>query len=362
MIHPDDPDSVDMAPKVIDPNVLSVHSSAKQSSQREQATTENGTGVTEFILVEFTDDPHLQAPLLSILFLTYSLSVTGNLTIVTLTLRDSCHCTPMYFLLRSFSLLEVAFTSASIPRFLVTNPLPYTTVISRGFRALLGLCYCLTGFRVVFPPVIVLFHHDFCPSNIISHFICDSSPMLQLSCSDTRFVEFMAFLLALRTLLVTLALVTASYIAMICAILRLPSAQQRRKAFSTCFSHMVVVSMTLGSSPWNPNPSVLIHLEGNFAFSLHMIEMFRGLLCRAMPKLFDYHSIPAGLLQGGKSEASRVHLLRVAITNLFRGNPAKEATGLGKPRERKPLASPRTGVRGGFWVDLTPTLENRAPC
>ncbi|XP_038616033.1 olfactory receptor 6C3-like [Tachyglossus aculeatus] len=195
-----------------------------RSSQREQATMGNGTGVTEFIFVGLTDDPQLQAPLFFVLFLTYALSVTGNLTHRHPHLLDSHLRTPHS-----------------------AGPLHYKTVMSGGFCALLVLCCGLAGFLVVFPPVIILLHHDFCSSNIINHFICDSSPMLQLSCSDTRFLELMAFLLALGTLLVTLALVTASYTAIIRAILRLPSAQQRRKAFSTCSSHVIVVSITYGS-------------------------------------------------------------------------------------------------------------------
>ncbi|XP_038609102.1 olfactory receptor 6C75-like [Tachyglossus aculeatus] len=250
----------------------------------------NGTGVTEFILVGLTDDRHLQALIFLVLFLTYAVSITGNLTIVTLTLGDSRLRTPMYFFLSSFSLLEIAFTSACIPRFLVTivtgdrtisfsscftqlffiiflgvtefflltvmsydryvaicRPLHYTTVMSRGVCAILVLSSFLSSYLIVFPPVVMVARLDFCDSNILNHFLCDSSPLMGLSCTDTRFLELMAFLLSLGTLLVTLALMTASYTAILRTILRLPSAQQRRKAFSTCFSHMVVVSITYGS-------------------------------------------------------------------------------------------------------------------
>ncbi|XP_038617135.1 olfactory receptor 6C75-like [Tachyglossus aculeatus] len=250
----------------------------------------NGTGVTEFILVGLTDDPHLQALLFLVLFLTYAVSLTGNLTIVTLTLLDSHLHTPMYFFLRSFSLLEIAFTSTCIPRFLVTivtgdrtisfsscftqlfftiflavseffllaamshdryvaicRPLHYTIVMSRGVCSLLVLCSFLSSYLIVFPPVVMGARLDYCDSNILNHFFCDSSPLMGLSCTDTRFLELMAFLLSLGTLLVTLVLMTASYTAIIRTILKLRSAQQRRKAFSTCSSHMVVVSITYGS-------------------------------------------------------------------------------------------------------------------
>ncbi|XP_038597629.1 olfactory receptor 6C75-like [Tachyglossus aculeatus] len=217
----------------------------------------NSTGVTEFIQLGLPDDPHLQTLLFFSLFLTCALRVTGNLTIVTLILLDPGFCTPTYFFLGSFSLLEIAFTSACLPRFLVTivtghgtisfsncftqlfiiflecfllasmsydcyvticRPLHYTAIMGRDFCALLVLCSCLPGFLAV----ILLLHHDFCTSNN-NHFICDSSPMLQFSCSDTRFLELMAFLLALGRLPITLAVVTASFTAIARAILRQPS-------------------------------------------------------------------------------------------------------------------------------------------
>ncbi|XP_038598478.1 olfactory receptor 6C75-like [Tachyglossus aculeatus] len=199
----------------------------------------NGTGLTEFILVGLTDDPHLQALIFLVLFLTYTFSVTRDLTIVTLTLLDSGLRTPMYIVLCSFSLLEIAFTSACIPSFLVTivtrdriisfsncfsqlffiiflggteffllaamsydryvsicRPLHYKTAMSRGLSDR-------------FPPVVKIAQLDLCNSNILNHFICDSSAMMRISCTDTRYLELIAFLLALETLLVTLALMTA---------------------------------------------------------------------------------------------------------------------------------------------------------
>ncbi|XP_038597739.1 olfactory receptor 6C75-like [Tachyglossus aculeatus] len=250
----------------------------------------NGTRVTEFILLGVTDDPHLQALIFLLLFLTYALSITGNLTIVTLTLLDSRLHTPRYLFLHSFSLLEIIFTFACIPSFLVTivtgdrtisfsncfaqlfffiflgvseffllasmsydryvaicRPLHYTTVMSRGVCTLLVLCSFLFSYPIVFPPVVMVTRLDVCDSNILNHFLCDSSPMMGISYTDTHYLALMAFLQALGTLLITLALMTASYTAIVRTILRLPSAQQRRKAFSTCSSHMVMVSITYGS-------------------------------------------------------------------------------------------------------------------
>ncbi|XP_008591436.1 PREDICTED: olfactory receptor 6C75-like [Galeopterus variegatus] len=245
---------------------------------------------TEFILLGLTDDAELQVVIFLFLFFTYMLSVTGNLTIIILTLLDSHLRTPMYFFLRNFSFLEISFTTVCIPRFLVNlvtkdrtisymgcmiqlfffiffgvtefyllaamsydryvaicKPLHYTTIMSNRICYQLVLSSWVTGFLIVFPPVILGLKLEFCVSNVIDHFICDSSPILQISCSDTHFLELMSFFLAVVTLMVTLMLVILSYGYIIKTILKFPSAQQRTKAFSTCSSHMIVVSISYGS-------------------------------------------------------------------------------------------------------------------
>ncbi|KAM4882762.1 olfactory receptor 6C75-like [Thomomys bottae] len=250
----------------------------------------NSTTVTEFILLGLTEDPRWQVVLFLFLLVTYMLSMAGNLTIIFLTLAHPQLHTPMYFFLRSFSFLEIAFTSTCIPRFLLTittgdrsisyndcmaqlffvislgvtefylltamsydryvaicKPLHYTTLMSSKVCSLLVFSCWLAGFLIVFPPVLLLIQLDYCASNIIDHFICDSSPILQLSCTNTHFLELMAFLLAVVTLMVTLTLVIVSYANIIQTILRIPSSSQRKKAFSTCSSHMIVVSLSYGS-------------------------------------------------------------------------------------------------------------------
>ncbi|XP_077609770.1 olfactory receptor 6C75-like [Crocuta crocuta] len=250
----------------------------------------NYTTVTEFILLGLTNDPQWQVVLFVFLLVTYMLSVTGNLVIIILTLSDPHLKTPMYFFLRNFSFLELSFTSVCIPRFLVTivtgdrtisyndcvaqlffyillgvtefyllaamsydryvaicKPLHYMTVMSSRVCILLVFSSWLAGFLIIFPPVMLLLKMDFCASNVIDHFICDSSPILQLSCTNTRFLELMAFISAVVTLMVTLTLVMISYTYIIRTILRIPSKSQRKKAFSTCSSHMIVVSLSYGS-------------------------------------------------------------------------------------------------------------------
>ncbi|XP_037371296.1 olfactory receptor 6C6 [Talpa occidentalis] len=244
----------------------------------------------EFILLGLTDDPQLQVVTFLFLFLNYTLSLMGNLIIILLTLLDPRLKTPMYFFLRNFSFLEILFTTVCIPRFLVTivtkdKTISYNNCVAQIFFILLlgvtefylltamsydryvaickplhypiimnnRVCYQLvisswvTGFLIIFPPLAMGLKLEFCASKVIDHFMCETSPILQISCTDTHDLELMSLILAVVTLAVTLVLVILSYTCIIRTILKFPSAQQRTKAFSTCSSHMIVVSMTYGS-------------------------------------------------------------------------------------------------------------------
>ncbi|XP_006162877.1 olfactory receptor 6C6-like, partial [Tupaia chinensis] len=244
----------------------------------------------EFILLGLTDDPLLQIVIFLFLFSNYILSTMGNLIIILLTFLDPRLKTPMYFFLQNFSILEISFTTVCIPRFLISiltgdrtisysscaaqlffflllgvtefyllaamsydryvaicKPLHYPIVMNSKVCYRLVLSSWVTGFLIIFPPLVMGLKLDFCASKTIDHFLCDSSPILQISCTDTRVIELMSFVLAVVTLVVTLLLVVLSYTYIIKTILKFPSAQQRTKAFSTCSSHMVVVSITYGS-------------------------------------------------------------------------------------------------------------------
>uniref|UniRef100_A0A8C3WG18 Olfactory receptor n=1 Tax=Catagonus wagneri TaxID=51154 RepID=A0A8C3WG18_9CETA len=244
----------------------------------------------DFILLGLTDDPQFQIIIFLFLFFNYILSMMGNLIIIILTLLDPHLKTPMYFFLRNFSFLEISFTTVCIPQFLISiltgdkkisyggcmtqlffflllgatefflltamsydrcvaicKPLHYPVIMNSRVCHRLVLSSWVAGFLIIFPPLALVLKLDFCASKIIDHFFCDSSPMLQLSCTDTSFIELMAFVLAVVTLVVTLLLLVLSYAYIIKTILKFPSVQQRTKAFSTCSSHMIVVSITYGS-------------------------------------------------------------------------------------------------------------------
>ncbi|XP_077024181.1 olfactory receptor 6C2-like [Tamandua tetradactyla] len=246
--------------------------------------------VTTFILLGLTDDPQLKVLIFIFLFLTYILSITGNLTIISLTFMDSNLKTAMYFFLQNFSFLEISFTSACIPRYLynlstgdktityddcaiqifftdlfavteffllatmsydryvaICKPLYYVTIMNSKVCRRLILASWLVGLLIILPPLGMGLNLEFCDSNVIDHFVCDVYPLLKISCSDTWLIEQMVIICAVLTFIMTLVCVLLSYMYIIKTILGFPSAQQRKKAFSTCSSHMTVVSITYGS-------------------------------------------------------------------------------------------------------------------
>ncbi|XP_049638951.1 olfactory receptor 6C2-like [Suncus etruscus] len=249
----------------------------------------NHTPVTTFILLGLTEDPQLNILIFILLLITYMLSVIGNLTIIFLTFADSHLKTAMYYFLQNFSFLEISFTSACIPRFLysiatgdktisynacacqlffidlfgiveffllatmsydryvaICKPLHYVTIMNQSVcKRLISGCWIIT-LLLLFPPLGFGLTLEFCDSDIDNYY-CDVNPLLKISCSDTEFLEKMVLFCCAFILLVTLAFVVWSYASVIHTILGFPSAQQKKKAFSTCSSHIIVVSITYGS-------------------------------------------------------------------------------------------------------------------
>ena len=256
----------------------------------QESIMRNHTTVTVFILLGLTEDPQLQVLLFIFLFLTYILSITGNLTIITLTLIDPHLKTPMYFFLQNFSFLEISFTTSCIPRFLynistgdrtitynacaiqlfftylfgvteffllatmsydryvaICKPLHYMTIMSNKLCKTMIICCWMVALMTILPPLSLGFHLEFCDSNVIDHFACDASPLLKISCSDTWLIEQMVIACSVLVFIITLICVVFSYVYIIRTILKYPSLQQRKKAFSTCSSHMIVLSISYGS-------------------------------------------------------------------------------------------------------------------
>ncbi|XP_069889010.1 olfactory receptor 8K3-like [Dipodomys merriami] len=252
--------------------------------------THNLTVLREFILMGITDRPELQAPLFTLFLLIYVVSVVGNLGMIVLTMVDSRLQTPMYFFLRHLAFTDLGYSTTVCPKMLVNfvvdqniisynfcaiqlafflvfiiselfilsamsydryvaicKPLLYTIIMSqRVCHMLVAIPYLYCTF-VSLLVTIKIFTLSFCGYNVISHFYCDSLPLLSLLCSDTQEIELIILILAAFDLISSLLIVLVSYLLILVSILRIQSAEGRRKAFSTCGSHLTVVIVFYGT-------------------------------------------------------------------------------------------------------------------
>ncbi|XP_036786075.2 olfactory receptor 6M1-like [Manis pentadactyla] len=252
--------------------------------------THNRTAVTEFTLTAFPALHRLQVSLFVVLLLTYTLTLTGNTVIISLIWADDRLQTPMYFFLSNLSCLDILYTTSVTPKLLASllegrndislagcmtqmyfvfflatvefillavmsydryvaihKPLNYTIIMNSRVCLLLVLGCWVGAFLSVLCPTIVVTRLPFCYKEI-KHFFCDLAPLLHVACIDTHFIQMLSFILSTLVLLTSLLLTTVSYTYIISTILRIPSAQGRQKAFSTCASHITVLSIAYGGS------------------------------------------------------------------------------------------------------------------
>ncbi|XP_055403969.1 olfactory receptor 8J3-like [Bubalus kerabau] len=250
----------------------------------------NFTRVTEFILTGVSEHPDLQIPLFFVFLVIYGLTVTGNLSIITLTSVDSRLQTPMYFFLRHLAIINLGNSTVIAPKMLINflvkkhttsyyecatqlggflvfivaevlllavmaydryvaicNPLLYMAVVSRRICFLLVSLTYLYSFSTAIVASSSVFSVTYCSCNIINHFYCDITPLLALSCSDTSFPETFVFISAATNLVFSIIIVLVSYFNIVLSILKIRSSKGRKKAFSTCASHMMAVSVFYGT-------------------------------------------------------------------------------------------------------------------
>ncbi|NP_001001045.1 olfactory receptor Olr354 [Rattus norvegicus] len=251
---------------------------------------ENTSEVTDFILAGLTDAPALQIPLFIIFTLIYFIALFGNLGMIMMILLDSRLHTPMYFFLCNLSLVDCVYASAITPKVMegfltgnkiisfnacaaqmfffvafgaseslilasmaydrhaaVCKPLHYTTIMTSTTCILSVTCCYMCGILQSSIHVALAFRLSFCHSNMINHFFCDILPLLTISCSETHTNEIILLILATLDLVFTLLVILNTYLLIFIAILRMRSAEAQRKAFSTCASHLITVSIFFGS-------------------------------------------------------------------------------------------------------------------
>ncbi|NXS63304.1 OR5BL protein, partial [Brachypteracias leptosomus] len=244
----------------------------------------NKTAVTEFILLGFGNGPELDSFLFLMFLSIYVVTITGNTFIIVLTVADRHLHTPMYFFLGNLACLEICYSSNILPRMLfsylsgdqsisvhgcfiqyyffgclaaaecyllavmsydrylaVCRPLHYPSHMNTKLCLQLGAASWISGFLSNSILTVLISNLDFCGPREIEHFFCDSFPMMKLSCSDTRVTGLVTSVIAGVCSLPPFLLTFSSYLYIILTLVRIPSAIGRKKAFSTCSSHLIVV-------------------------------------------------------------------------------------------------------------------------
>ncbi|NP_001375528.1 putative olfactory receptor 5AK3 [Canis lupus baileyi] len=250
----------------------------------------NGTKVTEFILLGFAGQ-HKSWHILFIAFLViYVATLMGNIGMILLIKIDSRLHTPMYFFLQHLAFVDLCYTSAITPKMLqnlveteqsisfigcmvqllvygafattdcyilaamavdryvaICNPLRYPTVMSQAVCIQLLIGSYFVGFLNASVNTSFAFSLNFCKSNKINHFFCDEPPLLALSCSNIDFNIMLLTVFVGFNLMFTVLVVIFSYIYILAAILKISSAAGRKKAFSTCASHLTAITVFYGT-------------------------------------------------------------------------------------------------------------------
>ncbi|XP_042645097.1 olfactory receptor 1013-like [Tyto alba] len=250
----------------------------------------NGTSSTAFVLLGIHDVPTLQKPLFLLLLMIYSVTMVGNILVIVLVVADRHLHTPMYFFLGNLSSLEACYSSTILPRLLasfvtgdssissrgcmaqfyffasfattecyllaamsydrslaICQPLLYASLMTWKVSLCLAAASWLWGSLLLVVVTIFLSQLQFCGPKAIDHFFCDFTPLLELACSDTRAVTIVSFIFGILDAVFPFLFTLVSYVCIIAAILRIPSSTGRQKAFSTCSSHLTLVTIFYGT-------------------------------------------------------------------------------------------------------------------
>ncbi|KAG6539356.1 olfactory receptor [Crotalus adamanteus] len=247
--------------------------------------------VIEFIFAGFSERPQLRMLLFVLVFSMYAMSLAGNTIITTVIRLNPVLHTPMYFFLTNLSLLEICYTTTIVPKMLaslmsehgkkialwgcatqmyfftlfgiteccllaamaydryvaICNPLRYTIIMSPTVCVQLSIVSWSVGLMVGLGQANYVFSLTFCGPNRINHFFCDIPPLLTLACGDTSRNVIAVYMVAVLFITTPFLLILTSYVYIVISVLKIPSAEGRQRAFSTCSSHLIVVSLFYGS-------------------------------------------------------------------------------------------------------------------
>ncbi|XP_063164820.1 olfactory receptor 5V1-like [Candoia aspera] len=282
---------------------------------------QNQTQGTEFILLGFSSLLSHQVHLFLLFLAAYLATLTGNFMIITLVLLDSSLHTPMYFFLSQLSCLDICLSSVVVPKILVNflcqrHTISYNQCLAQAFF-LIGFAGCepallavmaydryaaicqplhyahLMGSKVCIQLSVAIWlwgfldsaiytalasRLEFCGNHQIPHIFCDVPPLLKIACSDTSVNELATHITGTFVGLVPLLFIILSYFYILASILRIRSKIGRRKAFSTCASHIAVVTLFVGNAFVNYN-------QPSAGYSLEMDALISTMFCIVTPTL-----------------------------------------------------------------------------
>ncbi|XP_007955092.1 olfactory receptor 2B2-like [Orycteropus afer afer] len=271
----------------------------------------------EFILLGFSDRPWLELPLFVVFLVSYIFTIFGNLAIILVAHLDRNLHTPMYFFLTNLSFLDLCYTTSIVPQMLVNicstrkvisyggcvvqllvslalgstecilltvmsfdrfvaicRPLHYSVIMHQRLCLQLAATCWIGGFSNSVLQSTLTLKMPFCGHKTVDHFVCEVPALLKLSCVDTTVNEAELFFISVIFLLIPLTLILISYAFIAQAVLRIQSAEGRRKAFGTCGSHLIVVSLFYGTA-------IYIYLQPPSSTSKDrgkMVSLFYGII------------------------------------------------------------------------------------
>ncbi|XP_066216608.1 olfactory receptor 4X2-like [Saccopteryx leptura] len=266
----------------------------------------NTHNVTEFIFLGLSSNREVQKVCFVAFLLLYTAIVLGNGLILLVLVTSRSLASPMYFLLGYLSFVEICYSSTTAPKLIsdslaerkaislegcmtqlffihffggtesfllvmmaydryvaICKPLHYAAIMNRwACAALVGMAW-VGGFVHSFAQILLVFHLPFCGPNVIDHYFCDTLPLLRLACSDTFLIGLLIVTNAGTLSLICFLVLLASY-AVILLHLRTRSSEGRRKALSTCGSHITVVTLFFG-------PCIFIYLRPSATLSVDKV-------------------------------------------------------------------------------------------
>ncbi|XP_027443580.1 olfactory receptor 13G1-like [Zalophus californianus] len=245
----------------------------------------NQTQVIEFLILGFSETPQLQMLFFPAFLLLYMVALSGNLLIMVVIGSSPALHTPMYFFLVNLAMVDILCTSTILPKLLgsmvakrtisyggcivqvffftwslgaelllfsamaydryvaVCWPLHYSTLMDPQVCRLLAMAVWMVSLANTSVNTGLLLRLPFCHSKVVQHFFCEIPPLLKLSCAPTHLNEVMAFTADMILAVGNFSVIMLSYICIIASILRIRSAAGKQRAFSTCSSHLLVVTL-----------------------------------------------------------------------------------------------------------------------